>query len=71
MTEDLYQQRTQLLDEIERIVDDFYKGLPVAPMSRRSLINRLSFAVETFMPCEGDWNFNVDLGTEWKEEAKV
>jgi len=68
MIEDLYTQRTQLLTEIERIVHDFYKGLPVAPMSRRSLINRLSFAVETFIPCEGDWNFEVDMS---KEEAAV
>ena len=68
MTEDLYQQRTQLLTEIERIVHDFYTGLPVAPMSRQNLINRLSFAVETFIPCEGDWNFEVDMS---KEEATV
>ena len=71
MTDDLYTQRKQLLTEIERIVHDFYTGLPVAPMSRQNLINRLSFAIETFIPCEGDWNFEVDMGTEWKEEVTV
>ena len=71
MIDDMYLQRKQLLDEIERIVHDFYTGLPVAPMSRQSLINRLSFAVETFIPCEGDWNFEVSMGTEWKAETTV